>query len=477
MAGSLSIRLGSITRRAVITGFSSVMASFVLLDCHAPSPAGATAFDVSKIVLSGETVPGTGGEVFYSVNTNGINDSGRVAVGGSYYSPSLLRGVFEYAGGMLTDVALTGTVSPLSGGTFYSPLGGQINDVGDIAFGSTVLGSPSGDTSGLFLRSGGVFSTLVLQGDTAPGTGTTFANFDVYSLNNAGHLGFIGLYGSGSFPTTPQPRGLFFLGGGSLTNLALTGDSAIGTGGTYGGFFNATLNNMDEMVFRATINGGTADSGFFLHAGGTTIPVALQGQTAPDVGGTFGPFTGPRNTVSINDAGEIVFISGILGGGSTSGIFTQSGGATQLAVATGEIAPGTGGSTFTAFEGDLGIDDAGRIAFLAHISGGHPLGSGTDGVFVYDPQSGAIYAVALSGQLAPGTGGLAYSTFGSIRMSDLGQIAFTAQLDNGSNGVFLGTPVPEPSSLVLLTLAGSTFLVWRRRREADAWKRKGLPDP
>lgn len=56
---------------------------------------------------------------------------------------------------------------------------------------------------------------------------------------------------------------------------------------------------------------------------------------------------------------------------------------------------------------------------------------------------------------------------GSYSLNNLDQLAFYAELDDGTHGVYVAglSPVPEPASLLFLLLGG-TWVGWRRRRSA-----------
>jgi hypothetical protein len=54
-------------------------------------------------------------------------------------------------------------------------------------------------------------------------------------------------------------------------------------------------------------------------------------------------------------------------------------------------------------------------------------------------------------------------TFFEGGLNNLGQLAFAAQLTDGRYGVFLATPVPEPSTLVLVAVASALICLARIR--------------
>lgn len=56
-------------------------------------------------------------------------------------------------------------------------------------------------------------------------------------------------------------------------------------------------------------------------------------------------------------------------------------------------------------------------------------------------------------------------SFSRNGLNNLGQIAFTATLSDGTTGVWVATPVPEPSMLILLAAGAiGSFAFVRRRR-------------
>jgi len=75
--------------------------------------------------------------------------------------------------------------------------------------------------------------------------------------------------------------------------------------------------------------------------------------------------------------------------------------------------------------------------------------------------------VIMEGDLLDGytisTNSLSFSRNG---LNNLGQIAFTATLNDGTSGVWVATPTPEPSTLVLLAAGAAGVFGWTWRRRA-----------
>ncbi|HET7298565.1 MAG TPA: choice-of-anchor tandem repeat NxxGxxAF-containing protein, partial [Burkholderiales bacterium] len=185
--------------------------------------------------------------------------------------------------------------------------------------------------------------------------------------------------------------------------------------------------------------------------------------------------------VSINDAGTVAFSGGGLSSSDLVGLFTGSGGAVT------PIADDSGPLVFPFF---ASINDVGTVAFLAQLDGGgnglflggtqvRPFAD-TNGLFSFF--FGRAPSINDTGQVAFGAGldgggtgifvgpnpladkvittgdSLFGSTvtslsLGSQALNNAGRVAFYAELSDGTQGVFVATPVPEPSTLLLSAVA------------------------
>jgi hypothetical protein len=146
----------------------------------------------------------------------------------------------------------------------------------------------------------------------------------------------------------------------------------------------------------------------------------------------------------------------------------------QVMARVGQTAPSSGGATFAAFprSPDLFSSDFGTmmVAF-AELSGGSAPG----GVFRFFPTvpSGSPTKVALVGDVAPGTGGGSYSSFSRPSGADAtypfqgedGAVGFAAEVSGGtaSSGVFV---LPEPRAIAAQLAGGALLALLRacRRR-------------
>ena len=150
--------------------------------------------------------------------------------------------------------------------------------------------------------------------------------------------------------------------------------------------------------------------------------VVVGGDTAPGTGGgTFSSFSGFPRT---NTNGDVTFVGVVSGGTSIAGIFVASGGTITPVVMLGDVAPGTGGQTYT-FIGSPWIDETGRIGF-----DGSSGPAGFQGQFL--SASGVVSPLVFRGDVAPGTGGATYTGLNNLVMSTNGETSFRSTLAGGT---------------------------------------------
>lgn len=126
---------------------------------------------------------------------------------------------------------------------------------------------------------------------------------------------------------------------------------------------------------------------------------------------------------AINSSGDVTFFATPKGGPRRLYLYPNVG-APSIIAQQGGTAPG--GSGFTQFR-QPSINDAGDVAFFGDLASG-------EGVFV-KPAAGAMFAVASTGDAAPGGG--VYASFDSVsRINANGDVAFLASVDGGPNGIF-----------------------------------------
>jgi hypothetical protein len=417
--------------------FAATAAGLALLLLPAGVRAQSNGYDFRKVAIQGDLAPDTGGETYENdflppaINSIGDVAFGAVITGGG----PLNSGLFIDSSGSSSAVALVGDSAPAPVGGSYLFFGGfpTLNDFGDVSFMAIVSGGSV--TRAIFLVSGGADTALILPGDTAPDTeGGTYtgntADLNLHSLGDSGAVAFRSAVTDGSVAS-----GIFVDSGGSETAFALEGELVPGIpGGTYSAFGAPFQNDAGSVVFTADVAGGSFASGLFLDSGATGAAVALVGDPAPDTGGgTYTDFGYPV----VNDLGYVVFLSNVAGGTASGGVFLDTGGPEQAVAVEGGTAPETGGGTYATVTSFGVLDAVGRVAFSATLAGG-TVGAG---VFLFDPASGQTSAVALAGQTAPDAGGATFSEFGFVALNDAGQVAMQATLSDGSEGIFLASPI------------------------------------
>ena len=200
--------------------------------------------------------------------------------------------------------------------------------------------------------------------------------------------------------------------------IALDGDIAPGTGGgTYLFFYGASINDSSDVVFIAAVAGDPARIGIFLESNAGGGAVVLDGE--PSSGTNGGVFRGFL-TAKSNDFGQVVFLARIAGGTALRGIFLSSAGSHIPIALSADPAPGTGGGVFADFFWTPSLNDSGAVVFNAAISGG----DAASGIFSY--VDGAVSAIALEGEPAPGIPGFVFDTFGGPVLNAGGEVAFAA---------------------------------------------------
>jgi hypothetical protein len=279
---------------------------------------------VSVVAATGQTAPVTGNPTFtsfvFSSNTTSvspINDSGQVAFSGTLSSG--VSGIFlGSANGGLSQVAITGQTVPEGGATFTSFSACNQCLVALNNSGQVVFGALKSNGQGIYGWTQGALAKVVASTDTLSGI-RSLSTFDpVSGFNTGGQVAFEPIFNGGVLVGTAT--------GGTPTELALDGNAAPGTGG--GTLFtgtilyafgnttfvatttNASTDDCGDVVFRASVTGGTANSGYFgvvnSNCGGSVGPLqalALQGQSVPGAG-TLGAIFDSTSTDSLFSLNE-----------------------------------------------------------------------------------------------------------------------------------------------------------------------------
>jgi hypothetical protein len=367
------------------------------------------------------------------------------------------------------------------------------NDSGQLA----VMGYV-GAARNIYLLTGATLKTLVVEGADAAGDGQ-FSYLNEPALETKGHVVF-------TAETTQSGMGLFILDAAAtppVVRKVAAVDEAAPEGGTFTFFdyrvsvatrsdwkivifFNAATTDgagTDSTAFYAAVTGEAGQpaivriadglhtdflanrAGQALYRDGTALylaalsgatPIAQPGDPAP-AGDTLAKI----GEAAINDAGTVVFEATTATAG-TSGLYVRTAsGTTQLAVQGKRL----GNDLLQSF-GAPQINQNGLIAFTAEVDR-----TGQSGVSLYLSDGTTLVRVIGTGDALAGSNIEAATVDGSLVLNPSslnihGQIAFSAKLSNGREGLFIATPTSR-------LRAGGTA-VWD---DPLAWDFRIVPGP
>jgi hypothetical protein len=330
------------------------------------------------------------------------------------------------------------------------PVAAPVNAEGRVAFYASLVRTNARE--GIFLATSTRILKVAALGDAAPGGGTLseFAKHPLPALNDAGKVAFGAAIAGGR-----ASEGVFLASNGSLNTIALSGTDAPGIlSGTFVEFDLPALNNLDDVVFLATVRRGRETLPvLYLWSNGRLRKLVAAGDLVPG-GGTFAQFGVP----AINNKGVVAFPATVERGKVLGGLFLAGTLSPRLLVGAGEMAPS--GAMLTRFSERIALSDTDNVAFGAHLG----TGTGAEGVFVANPVSG-ITQVAIVGDEAPGGG--RFAGFGPWpTISADSAVAFIAGLDDapgplglyvaGENGLsriaIIGDSLPDGRTLATFSL-------------------------
>jgi len=206
------------------------------------------------------------------------------------------------------------------------------------------------------------------------------------------------------------------------------------------GLISASLNNIGQVAFEASTNGGAGGGVFVGSTSGPPVAVALNGAGAPG-GGTFTALTGFN--VVINDQGDVLFRASLAGTAADSGRFLRRGsvGAVQSLARQGDLAPGTA-FAFSTMGPDSATGASQQLSAGGAVTfrGDYFEGSGTVSNYWHVGPNGVVEPVALSVPAAFG-GGTVVRTSPTSSWAG-GAYPIWARVSGGSfaEGVFLFIP-------------------------------------
>jgi hypothetical protein len=410
-----------------------ILAPLCALVVSATGSGFAAGYDYKAVAYLDTTAPG-GGKLVNDFEAGAISDKGEVAFIVDY-NESDSEALY-----LATDQGLIPIVEPgkpaTDGWTFVAsgPIGMIIGPVsmnasGDIAFGSDIQkGGTTSSANFVWHRSTQSLTAVNLPGDPAPGGGT-FGDVPGQawtSLNDRGDVLFEALVPNAS---GDQELGMFLrTADGKISAIVRPGDKSP-EGGTFSlpKRSRGTLNVSGQIAFRANVEMGSTWTGVYLYQDGKITPIATPAITAPS-GAKFVEARDPH----INNKGQIAFLGDT---GSGFGVYLYDNGQIKALGTPAMDLPGGGklegaGSSECA----LALNQAGAVAVVLVSD---------NGAGVYSFHDGKVEVVARDGMNLPGLG--TPDTVPGDKcaaISNLGHVAFQAELPGDKVALVLATPIP-----------------------------------
>jgi hypothetical protein len=224
---------------------------------------------------------------------------------------------------------------------------------------------------------GGNISAVVKPGDAAPG-GLHFNYATIPAANERGDVAFGGhIYSDQCTPNPYGPycyNSVFLKDGpsGRIVSVARVGDTSPVHGKKYVHTGSTTLNAAGDFAFLAIFAPDLSDDAVLLYSHNHTVVIAATGDSMPD-GGTLAVVGTAGGDIAMNNPGDIVFDATLTDG--TQAIYLWRHGQLSLVAKTGtdtgagiisDLDDGFAGRAST----QLSINDAGQILFMAHFQDG-----------------------------------------------------------------------------------------------------------
>lgn len=375
---------------------------------------------INRIVSSGDRVPGPVFASFQDFLNVFLNDKGEIAFTGLFRDTDV--GAFLFSSGTIHPVAVANMAAPAT-------VGGQIAvaSVQALAPDATMLiqaGIHGGQApSGLFLVRAGTWSTAVVAGQVAPGTGGRFSRFaNATLISTTGEVAFEGAVIGG------QVAGGIFTTSSGATQLILPGGRPMPAAGgrRIVSFSPVRSNLLGEWAVHVIFDDRT--HGIFLFRQGAANLVVWSAQA---LSGSFARRFIPTGDIALNASGVLAF-AGETAQPTTVGIYLWSAAQIRSAITSATTIPAEGRLRLSS---DVGLGDDGSVSLTAEMSG--------NGLGIYRASEHRLNPLVIPGQSAPGTSGgiiVAVSQSPSWRYRIAGQdrLAFVGRLTDGTDlmGVF-----------------------------------------
>ncbi len=390
-------------------------------------------------VGAGDPAPGSVSP-FSSVGGVFVNGNGKVAFSGRADQ----EGMWTNATGSPALIAADDSPAPGTNGNFNlsqnAPISG-FSDQGKVAFGALIQGAPPGSQAGLWMGLPDALELVARTGSPAADSpaGAEYRSIHVKPLlNSAGEIAF---YTTTSEPVAPERSEgssmvvLYAGKPGALKVIARTGDRAPETEGDIylqPGAGSFGFNAGGAVAFRSRIYTagpnplGTGDA---IYAGprGQLRLVARTGFPAPDT--ELGTKFVALSDPALNASGEVMFLGQAQTAAqvTTEGIWAGRPGQLRLIARVGVTAPGT--AQFFQYLTPLTISDSGQVAFRADLENAP---NGQSSVLYATDETGVLRLIVRTGFPVLGSNplpsfGVLPGSGGPAGNGDGRQVSFDAQ--------------------------------------------------
>jgi hypothetical protein len=394
------------------------------------------------IVTIGDAAPGGNGTIadFASFEAVKLNNAGRAVfyadlantAGGATDN----QAIYSSNGGPLAQIARAGQPAP-AGGNYDAdlspfPIGYFINDSGQVAFVSKLTGTSSSTNAGVFRGDGVSTVQIARKNQVIPSGLAALFQFDDFAfLNNAGQVAFEATCITATTPFV----GIFRGDGTTMQQIAQTGQTIPGGGGTFNDLGSRAINSVGQVAFAATATISASNrKGIFRGDGTTLVQIAREGQTAPGGNGTFTSInvTGAADLVpQFNDLGQVLFRAD-LSGSDFTGLFRGDGTSIAQIARRNQPTPGGNGVFSTFFSPLPDLNNTGQAIFVASLSG--TTGGLNDDRALFIGNGISLTELAREGQASPDGG--TFIDFQSPRLNDAGQGIFLAGTTSGTGAFY-----------------------------------------
>jgi len=357
---------------------AAALAAWLLVETTA---AAALTFTCSTVVRRGQPDPSNAlfKDRFDSPAINGQGDVAFVA-----YPDAAPRRLYLYPGGGGASVAAEEDGAAPGGGSFQRFRSVSINDASELAFHARL-----GAGEGVFTGPAGGLVKAAVTGDPSP-AGGAFAAFPALSrVNAAGDVAFTAQVGGG-------PNGVFLYDASATTVLTVALPSELALDGRQlCEYLDVGLGASGAVAVRALTKLDCTSVveaelvGIYLNTGLGFSRVVLEGDATPSPAATYAQFIAAPD---VNAADHVLFRARTVGVAGGTAIFLHDplGATTVELVATGDVAPTTGGS----LKGiaPAGVTDADRAA----VGGRASRGLARTGIYLFDatPMDEKVVAVS-----------------------------------------------------------------------------------